>query len=114
MPERDDPLWRFVHNRLPGLPSSRFFGWRCVELDVAHGTIAVEYTPKPDCLNPAGGIAEGFIAQMLDATMGPAVVAGHCHYATAIHGHTGGVYGSKRKSSGSSCPQFHQYRFCQR
>src|SRR4029453_15044005 len=73
MPERDDPLWRFVHNRLPGPPSSRFFGWRCVELDVAHGTIAVEYTPKPDCLNPAGGIAGGFIAHMLDATIGPAV-----------------------------------------
>ena len=41
-------------------------------------------------------------------------VAGHCHYATAIHGHTGGVYRSKRKSSGSSLPPFHQYRFCQR
>src|SRR5262249_38014534 len=24
------------------------------------------------------------------------VVAGHCHYAPAIHGHTGGVYGSRR------------------
>ncbi|HJX80021.1 hypothetical protein, partial [Glutamicibacter sp.] len=35
-------------------------------------------------------------------------VAGHCHYATAIHGHTGGVYRSKRKSSGISCPPFHQ------
>jgi len=38
-------------------------------------------------------------------------VAGHCHYATAIHGHTGGVYGSKRKFSGSSS---RQYRCCQR
>ena len=35
---------------------------------------------------------------------GSHAVAGHCHYATAIHGHTGGVYGSKRKSGGSSCP----------
>ena len=42
------------------------------------------------------------------------VVSGHCHDATAIHGHTGGEYRSKRKSSGISFPQFHQYRFCQR
>jgi uncharacterized protein (TIGR00369 family) len=73
MPERDDPLWHFVHNRLPGPPSSRFLGWRCVELDVARGTIAVEFAPKPECLNPAGGIAGGFIAHMLDATIGPGV-----------------------------------------
>ena len=73
MPERDDPLWHFVHNRLPGPPSARFLGWRCVELDVARGTIAVEFAPKPECLNPAGGIAGGFIAHMLDATMGPGV-----------------------------------------
>jgi len=73
MNERDDPLWHFVHNRLPGPPSARFFGWRCVELDVVRGTIAVEFAPQPDCLNPAGGIAGGFIAQMLDATIGPAV-----------------------------------------
>jgi len=32
------------------------------------------------------------------------VVAGHCHYAPAIRGHTGDVYGSKRKCSGLSCP----------
>ena len=73
MPERDDPLWHFVHNRLPGPPSSRFLGWRCVELDVSRGTIAVEFASKPACLNPAGGIAGGFIAHMLDATMGPGV-----------------------------------------
>jgi uncharacterized protein (TIGR00369 family) len=73
MNERDDPLWHFVHNRLPGPPSARFFGWRCVEIDVARGTIAVEFAPKPECLNPAGGIASGFIAQILDSTIGPAV-----------------------------------------
>jgi uncharacterized protein (TIGR00369 family) len=73
MNERDDPLWHFVHNRLPGPPSARFLGWRCVELDVARGTIAVEFTPTPECLNPARGIAGGFIAQMLDATIGPGV-----------------------------------------
>jgi uncharacterized protein (TIGR00369 family) len=33
----------------------------------------VEFAPKPECLNPAGGIAGGFIAQMLDATIGPGV-----------------------------------------
>jgi uncharacterized protein (TIGR00369 family) len=42
-------------------------------MDVARGTITVEFAPKPECLNPAGGIAGGFIAQMLDSTIGPAV-----------------------------------------
>ena len=73
MDERDDPLWHFVNNRLPGPPSSRFLGWRCVEFDVEGGTIVVEFAPKPECLNPAGIIAGGFIAQMLDATISPGV-----------------------------------------
>src|SRR5215470_1033806 len=73
MNERDDPLWHFVNNRLPGPPSARFFGWRCVEFDVERGTIAVEFAPPSECLNPAHGIAGGFIAQMLDATIGPGV-----------------------------------------
>ena len=73
MHERDDPLWHYVHNRLPGPPCSRFLGGRCVEFDVERGTIAVEFAPTPACLNPAGGIAGGFIAQMLDSTIGPAV-----------------------------------------
>jgi uncharacterized protein (TIGR00369 family) len=33
----------------------------------------VEFAPPPECLNPARGIAGGFIAQMLDATIGPGV-----------------------------------------
>ena len=73
MHERDDPLWHFVNNRLPGPPSARFLGWRCVELDVERGTIAVEFAPRPECLNPARGIARGFIAHMLDSTIGPTV-----------------------------------------
>ena len=73
MHERDDPLWHYVNNRLPGPPCSRFLGSRCVEIDVERGTIAVEFAPKPECLNPAGGIAGGFIAQMLDSTIGPVV-----------------------------------------
>jgi uncharacterized protein (TIGR00369 family) len=73
MNERDDPLWHFVNNRLPGPPSAQFFGWRCIEFDIERGTIAVEFAPPPECLNPARGIAGGFIAQMLDATIGPGV-----------------------------------------
>ena len=73
MHERDDPLWHYVNNRLPGPPCSRFLGWRCLELDIERGTIAVEFEPKPECLNPARGIAGGFIAHMLDSTISPVV-----------------------------------------
>ena len=48
MNERDDPLWHFVNNRLPGPPSAQFFGWGCIEFDVERGTIAVEFAPPPE------------------------------------------------------------------
>lgn len=75
MQERNDPFWRFVTNRLPGPPSSRFLGYKCLELDSQRGTIAVQFQPKPECLNPARCIAGGFIAEMLDETMATALGA---------------------------------------
>jgi uncharacterized protein (TIGR00369 family) len=73
MKERDDPLWQFVTNRLPGPPSARFLRWKCLEFDPERGTVAVEFEPRPECLNPGRSIAGGFIAEMLDETASPAV-----------------------------------------
>lgn len=44
-----------------------------MEVDAERGTITVEFEPKPECLNPARGIAGGFIAEILDETISPAV-----------------------------------------
>ncbi len=58
----DDPFWEMVEGRWLGPPCSRFFGWTCLEIDPDKGTITVAFDPQTECLNPAGGIAGGFLA----------------------------------------------------
>ncbi len=71
----DDPFWEMVAGRRLGPPCSRFFGWTCLDIDADKGMITVAFDPSPQCLNPAGGIAGGFLAEMLDETASPAVKA---------------------------------------
>ncbi len=71
----DDPFWEMVEGRRLGPPCSRFFGWTCLEIDPDKGAITVAFDPQPECLNPAGGIAGGFLAEMLDETASSAVKA---------------------------------------
>ena len=50
-------------------------GWRLVDIDPDAGTIEVSFTATDQFLNVAGHIQGGFLAAMLDATLGPALVA---------------------------------------
>ncbi|MFX8620491.1 PaaI family thioesterase, partial [Acinetobacter baumannii] len=43
--------------------------------DPAAGTIEVAFTPDARMLNPQGPVQGGFVAAMLDDTMGPALVS---------------------------------------
>ena len=70
-----DPFWEMVEGRRLGPPCSRFFGWKCLDIDSDKGTITVAFDPSPECLNPAGGISGGFMAEMLDDTASSAVKA---------------------------------------
>lgn len=66
---------RAIFDDLPLPPAARLLGWRLVAVDPQAGTIEVEFDAKPDFTNPSGFIQGGFIAAMLDDTLGPAAFA---------------------------------------
>jgi uncharacterized protein (TIGR00369 family) len=74
-------FWDAVAGRSPGPPGTVLLGWKVREIDPDAGTITVEFEAKPDFCNPTGAIQGGYLAAMLDDTMGP------CLYATLEPGH---------------------------
>ncbi len=55
-------------------PASKLLGWTLESFDQEAGTVALSFDAKPEFTNPGGNIQGGFLAAMLDDTMGPAVV----------------------------------------
>ena len=64
-----------IFDRFPAPPAAKLLGWSLLELDPEAGTIALAFEGKPDFCNPAGHIQGGFLAAMLDDTLGPALLA---------------------------------------
>jgi uncharacterized protein (TIGR00369 family) len=56
-------------------PAAQTLGWKLEEIDPEAGTIRIGFDARPEFLNPVGAIQGGFLAAMLDDTMGPALVA---------------------------------------
>jgi uncharacterized protein (TIGR00369 family) len=73
---REGPFWDAVEGRAPLPPAAATLGWRLLAYDSDEGTIEVEFTATEAFLNPAGVVQGGFLAAMLDDTLGPALVAG--------------------------------------
>lgn len=55
-------------------PASKLLGWELVSEDSEKGEIEIAFHPGPETLNPNGVVQGGFVAAMLDDTMGPALV----------------------------------------
>lgn len=72
---REGPFWDFVNGRLPPPPAAVTLGWDLLALDPDAGTIEVGFTATEHFLNPIGSVQGGFLAAMLDDTLGPALVA---------------------------------------
>ena len=66
---------RTIFDGLPLPPAAGLLGWRLLALDPQAGTIEVEFDAKPDFANPSGFVQGGFVAAMLDDTLGPAAFA---------------------------------------
>jgi uncharacterized protein (TIGR00369 family) len=64
-----------IFNQFPIPPAARLLGWKLIALDPQAGTIDVEYAAKAEFTNPSGFIQGGFLAAMLDDTLGPAAFA---------------------------------------
>ena len=59
----------------PVPPAPALLGWELIAEDQAPGTIEVAFRPDEWMLNPQGTVQGGFVAAMLDDTMGPAPVS---------------------------------------
>ena len=58
---------------LPRPPCAELLGWQMIHARPAEGWVRVSFQGRPEFRNPAGYIQGGFLAAMLDDTMGPAV-----------------------------------------
>lgn len=75
MADKDSFFWKMVDGRLPSPPCAQTLGLAFGAIDPERGTIEVDFEGRPEFLNPVGNIQGGFLAAMLDDTMGPALVA---------------------------------------
>ncbi|WP_019201750.1 PaaI family thioesterase [Tsukamurella sp. 1534] len=75
MSERGGHFWDFVEGRVPAPPAAATLGFDLIAVDPDAGTIEVRFTADESMLNPAGNVQGGFLAAMLDDTLGPCVVA---------------------------------------
>ena len=72
---REGLFWDVLEGRVPPPPSAAMLGWDLVSVDPDAGTIEVAFTATDQFLNLVGVIQGGFLAAMLDDTLGPALVA---------------------------------------
>jgi uncharacterized protein (TIGR00369 family) len=72
---REGPFWDVMEGRAPAPPAAVTLGWELVAVDPEAGTIEVAFAATEAFLNPMGNVQGGFLAAMLDDTLGPALVA---------------------------------------
>lgn len=72
---RRGAFWDMLAGRVPPPPAAALLGWELVEVDPEAGTIEVAFLAGERFVNPVGVVQGGFLAAMLDDTLGPALVA---------------------------------------
>ena len=73
--DRRGPFWDMLAGRRPLPPAAELLGWELVDIDPERGTIEMAFEAGERFLNPIGVVQGGFLAAMLDDTLGPALVA---------------------------------------
>jgi uncharacterized protein (TIGR00369 family) len=74
--KREGPFWDAVEGRAPLPAAAATLGWELLSVSPEEGTIEVAFMATEAFVNPAGFVQGGFLAAMLDDTLGPALVAG--------------------------------------
>jgi uncharacterized protein (TIGR00369 family) len=59
----------------PVPPAAAFLGWELLSESPEEGRIEIAFQADERMLNPRGNVQGGFVAAMLDDTMGPALVS---------------------------------------
>lgn len=72
---RGGMFWKVMAGEVPPPPAAETLGWQLLSVDPEAGAIEVAFEAGERFLNPAGVIQGGFLAAMLDDTLGPALVA---------------------------------------
>ncbi len=73
--ERTGPFWDFLAGARPAPPAADLLGWQLSWVAPERGEIEVFFNADRRFSNPMGNIQGGFLAAMLDDTLGPALVA---------------------------------------
>jgi uncharacterized protein (TIGR00369 family) len=73
--DKNSFFWKIIDGKLPVPPCAKTLGLTFVEIDGERGAVEVRFEAMPEFLNPAGYVQGGFLAAMLDDTMGPALTA---------------------------------------
>lgn len=73
--DREGLFWQIARGELARPPAADTLGWELLAVDPDAGTIEVAFAATTAFLNPAGTVQGGFLAAMLDDTLGPALVA---------------------------------------
>ena len=78
-----------IFDRFPTPPCAALLGWTLIDADEATGAIRVSFAARPEFCNPGGTIQGGFLAAMLDDTLGPTVLVrtGGAQYCATIDLH---------------------------
>ncbi len=73
--DKEALFWKIMSGDLPPPNVAATLGIIFRHVDAEAGTVEVEFQARPEFTNPAGNIQGGFLAAMLDDTMGPALSA---------------------------------------
>ncbi len=68
-------FWDVLAGRVAPPPAAETLGWELLHVDPDQGTIEVAFQATDRFTNPVGVVQGGFLAAMLDDTLGPALVA---------------------------------------
>jgi uncharacterized protein (TIGR00369 family) len=72
---RSGPFWEFLEGRQPAPKAAATLGWELSWVAPERGEIEVFFDARDSFTNPMGNVQGGFLAAMLDDTLGPALVA---------------------------------------
>jgi uncharacterized protein (TIGR00369 family) len=72
---RTGAFWDAIEGRAPMPPAAATLGWELSWVRPERGEIEVLFTATEAFTNPVGAVQGGFLAAMLDDTLGPALVA---------------------------------------
>jgi len=74
-PGRHRAFWEFLDGKRPAPPAAAMLGWGLSWVAPERGEIEVFFDAHEGFANPMGNVQGGFLAAMLDDTLGPALVA---------------------------------------